>query len=248
LEDKFAINERNFGGTDMTGKMQKLCAAVIVATGLAAGRMATADITITDDPTGIQNPATGEYQYDVEVDPGSSTTEITAGDGFVLYDWPGLITTGPDAPTLTGLPFGISNLNIQQSLLGNYLNSPPGPSDSNTTPYTPNKVDNNLAFLGTTDAPNIENISFVYNGSGVANVANPTVGVLTLWSSFNGASATDNPNGANVSMDSSGAGEAMSYVGSNNTVPVPEPTTLSAVFGGAALLLSRRRSRSKASA
>jgi hypothetical protein len=223
----------------MNRKMQTWCAAVSVAVGLAGARFASADITVTDDPTGIQNPLTGEFQYNVEIDPGSSANEVVNGDGFVLYDWPGLITTGPDAPTLTGLPFSTSNLNIQQSLLGNYLSSPPGPSDSNSTPYTPNTVDVDASFVGS-DSASIENLSFVYNGSPVPNVSGPTVGVLTLWSSATGP--TDNSNGVNASMDSSGAGEALSYENGNNTVPVPEPATLSVIaIAGSALLVRRSR-------
>jgi hypothetical protein len=226
----------------MNGRMQKWCVALGLAVGLVGARVASADITIADYNA---DPSAGEYQYIVEIDPGSSANEIVNGDGFALYDWPGLETTGDNAPTLTGIPgLSIADFLVEQSKLGNYL-SAPNPSDTNTPPVTPNGVDNQYTNLGLTDNPNVENISFVYNGTPFPNVATSQIGILTLYSTN---SPADNPNGGDASVDSSGANESLSYVNDYNTVPVPEPATLGVLAGGAAMLLSGRRFRNKASA
>jgi hypothetical protein len=225
----------------MNRKMQNWCLAFALVTGLTGARMASADILIYDDSSGVQDSQTGEYQYDVELDPGSSATYMEPGDGFVLYDWPGLITTGPNVPTLTGLPFSISNFVIDQSLLGNFLNGPT-PSNSNTqASFTPNSVDTAAGFEGLHDSPNIENLSFVYNGPNVPNISNVTIGVLTLWSSDTGPTDTDGDS-VNASVDHSGAGESLSYIPDNETAPVPEPATFGLIAVAGSMLLSRRRS------
>jgi hypothetical protein len=223
------------------------------AVGLAGAKLACAEITIYDDPTGIQDAATGEYQYNVELtgnDP-SSSEFMGDGDGFVMYDFPGLVTSGPHAPTLTGLPFDMSVIQVEQSLLGNYLDAPPGPSATNVGPLSPNSVDNAIGpsnFLPADD-PGIENVSFVYDGSSpVANIGSSAdiVGVLTLWSTVAGPGASINLNGASDgAVDHSGAGTSQNFASDYNSVPVPEPASLATLGVVSLALFGGRRLRSQ---
>jgi hypothetical protein len=228
----------------VNSKLKGLLALGVV---LAGARIASADIIVTDGT--IQNPATGEYQYDVELVPGAL---LKAGDGLVIYDFPGLVTSGPNKPSLTGIP-GFT-FNVDQRPLGNDLSAL---SPSTSAFPTGNDVDAEVAALNfpgsgtstTADESTVNNVSIVYNGSSLGPTSDE-LGVLTLFSSVAGPGVTLNDLGATGSKDSSGPGSTPSSTeevdSGNVTVPVvPEPASL-AVLGAVGLILSSgsgRRSR-----
>ena len=218
-----------------------LIASGILITGAKISR---GDIIVSDLS---QNAVSGEYQYNVEVEPSST---LDPNDGFVIYDFPGLISggslssisagsltlTAPDSSTLD------YTFSLSQWLLGNSVYGLT-PSGSNTpVGYVPNRVDNDAALDGT-DSPSIENLSFVYNGSSVTTAATEDgghySGVLTLFTSIAGPSASVSDLGVFSSKDSSASDQ---YASGNVSVPVPEPTGV-VVLGTLAIALGVRRSR-----
>jgi hypothetical protein len=211
--------------------MEKVIPRTLVALGvlLAGARIGLADIIVTDDS---HNTLTGEFQYTVELATGA---KLVSGDGLVIYDFPDLVTSGPDAPTLVAntpagaATFAALTFNVDQSLLGNSL-SALSPSASNTVlGFVPNDADNS-AFPPGSDNPNVENVSIVYNGSSPLGPTADYLGTLTLYTSLTGPGVTVNVNGTTASKDSSGPGEIPSSDeetdSGNVTVPVPEPTSL----------------------
>jgi hypothetical protein len=206
---------------------------------LAGAKIASADIIVTDDD---QNTVTGEYQYDVELATGAL---LKPGDGLVIYDFPGLITTGPDAPTLTGLPGFSTNFSVVLSLTGNAILAPTS-SVNNNPPG--NNVDASVAALNslgppfstTADKALVTNVSIIYNGSSNLGPTADEVGVLTLYTTFNGPHATDNSDSATGSKDSSGPELTAEVDSGQVTVPVPEPATSVAGLGIAMIALSAR--------
>jgi PEP-CTERM motif len=227
----------------VNSKLKGLLALGVV---LAGARIASADIIVTDGAT--QDAASGKYEYNVELVPGAL---LKAGDGLVIYDFPGLVTSGPDAPSLTGIP-GFT-FSVDQRPLGNDL-SALSPS-TNAFP-TGNDVDAEVAALNfpgsgtstTADESSVNNVSIVYNGSSQLGPTGDELGVLTLFSSVAGPGVTLNDLGATGSKDSSGPGSTPSSTeevdSGNVTVPVvPEPASL-ALLGAVGLILgSGRRSR-----
>jgi hypothetical protein len=204
---------------------------------LVLGRMVSASIVVSDGA--IQDASTGEYQYNVELEAGSV---LKAGDGLVIDDFPGLITSGPNAPSLTTPGF---TFNTVQSLTGNDLKAP-SPSLNANPPG--NHVDFAIALVGgTADDATINNVSVVYNGAAQLGPTADELGVLTLYSSLAGPGITLNADSASGSKDSSGSGGSAVYDSGSITVPVPEPTSLGVLGMVGMILGSRRRvGRSKA--
>lgn len=131
----------------MIGKNLSLLGSLTVAVLLFGTQAARATFSIGNSSS---NPATGEYQYSISFVAASNGT-VNTGQGFVIYDFPDLITTGPDAWSLTGITgFGTANLNLTQQLTGNAIDP---------------ALNTQMASLGHVDNPSIENLSFAYNGS-----------------------------------------------------------------------------------
>jgi PEP-CTERM motif len=223
----------------MMRKTWKLTGILAFALVFAGAKRARADIVVTDDD---QDTVTGEYQYDVEL---TSGAYLKPGDGLVIYDFPGLITTGPDAPSLTGLPGFNTNFTVVQSLTGNAILAPTS-SVNNNPPG--NNVDASVAdlnslgppFSTTADKPLVTNVSIIYNGGSNLGPTADEVGVLTLYTTFKGPNATDNSDSATGSKDSSGPEFTAEVDSGQVTVPVPEPATSVAGLGMAMIALSAR--------
>jgi len=223
---------------DMIQVKSKLKGFLALGVMFAGARIGMADIIVSDPipSDGLtQSAATGEFQYDVELTP----ELVKAGDGLVIYDFPGLITSGPHAPALSIPGF---TFNVVQSLTGNGL-SASSPSLNANPPG--NQVDAALAGLGSTaDNPAINNVSIVYNGGGTLGPAADVLGVLTLYSSVAGAGVTLNPDSATGSKDSSGPVSSPTEIDSGLvTVPVPEPTCLGLLGAVGLIVGSGRRAR-----
>jgi hypothetical protein len=226
-------------GENRMSRAKYIVRIVLVAAGvlLAGAKTGVASITVTDGST--QNSLTGEFQYNVYLSNSGGAEDVKAGDGFTIYDFPGLITTGPFAPTLTVPGFTFT---VVQDLTGNGINAlaPPstlfGPSD--VAPYTPNQLDNEVALLGA-DNPGIENVSIVYNGA--SELVGAATGVLTLYTDLGSPSATIDTDSVAASKDSSGVNSDQVY-GGYVSAPVPEPIGFW-VIGILGLGLCLRRTR-----
>jgi len=176
-----------------------------------------------------QNTATGVYVYQVQLDPSADVQNPS--DGFVIYDFPGLIsaTLTPVTGSLTGADFTLnqtltSNTLTQSASVDSFASSV---ASSNSIPF---------------DNPNVENLSFDYTGS-----PNPFLGAavstLTLTTSVLGAD-TQSMYG---SIDHSGPDQVLapySIAANPVTVPVPEPTAVALLGIASASLLARRRRKS----
>ncbi|HTW93211.1 MAG TPA: hypothetical protein VMD30_00355, partial [Tepidisphaeraceae bacterium] len=148
---------------------EKMLMAIAVAAGigLLGGGNAMASWTIADLS---QDQSTGEYQYQVILSATTSQATVSTGDGFAIFDFPDLVTSGPDDWSLTGMPSGLtSNLVLVQQDSGNAINP---------------------AFNGiVTDNPSIPNLSFEYENSSpfVVPVDTQYTGTLTLYTTDTGA-------------------------------------------------------------
>ena len=185
---------------------------------LMGGRAALASWSISNLS---QDAATGEYQYTVEISATTTPATVNDGDGFVIYDFPDLVTSGPDDWSLTGLPAGLaSNLVLSQQDSGNAINP----------------LFNSLV----TDDPNIPNLSFEYDDATAFTVPDETeyTGTLTLYTSDTGPGVTTNTSGWAAAEDQTTGNQ---YFDGHVDVPVPEPTTLGLLaLVGSALLGGRR--------
>lgn len=150
-------------------------AALAVGMFLSGARLAKADTISLHDLS--QNVVTGVYTYTVTLD---SAANVQSNDGFVIYDFPQLVSW-----TLTG-GLTTSQFTLTQQLTGNSLNDA---SDLNA-----------LDAVLSHDNPSVENLSFGYAGPPVPFLG-ATTAVLTITSSLLG---TDTPTGFYASVDHSG--------------------------------------------
>lgn len=183
-------------------------------------------IEVTD---ATANPITGVYTYGVEI---TSSATLVTGDGFVIYDIPGLVSATLSLPTLpTGVFTG------SESLLGNAITDPTA-SATNTGPLVPNNVDIQAEILGgLVDNSTLENLSFVYNGPTIPS-GTEYDGTLTVTAL---PSVGTNTTAVVASKDSGSGGE---YDVSNVTVPSTitvvggAPVPLPASFWGGGMLMA----------
>jgi len=170
--------------------------------------------------------STGVFTYSVQLD---NAADLKPGDGFVIYDFPDLVSSSLTASvgSLTGSQFSLT-----QTLTSNVLTDS---SDVDSNGFVAALADG-LAF----DNPGTENLSFVYEGP-----PNPFVGsatsTLTLTSSITGSDTTS----VYGSVDHSGPSQSIPFSFSANsvTVPVPEPvSSLGLAVVGGVVAMRRRRS------
>jgi len=225
-------------------KNKKILAAALVAAALSGSRMVSAEtITVTNS---FQDPAIGEYQYLVTLD---GEAYVQHGDGFVLYDWGGLVTTGPDAPSfqlLTGPTGTFNNFAISQQLTGNGLTDAGG---STTAAAVANSSamqaasDNSIQF----DNNAVENITFSWSdGLYDARSTGPATAILTLYSTLLPSEAPSVYGSADRSGTTPGTsyGHAASSIFAPNYAPLPAGwmggTALFALVGLVRTIRSRR--------
>jgi len=227
-------------------KNKKMLAAALVAAALSGSRIVSADtITVTNS---FQNPAIGEYQYLVTLD---GEAYVQHGDGFVLYDWGGLVTAdgggqfAPKFQLLSG-PIGtFNNFSFSQQLTGNGLTDTGGSTTAALVADNSAKQaasDNSLVF----DASGVENVTFSWS-DGLYNAAStgPATAILTLYSTLLPSEAPSVYGSADRSGTSPGTsyGHAASSIFAPNYAPLP-----AAWMGGSALfalvgLVRKARSR-----
>ena len=199
-----------------------------VALLLFLARGARCDTIYVTDAT--QNTATGVFTYDVEV---TDTAVLDPGDGFVIYDIPGYISSSL-ALTLPSGSFAAST-----SLLGNAITDTSS-SATNVGPLVPNKVDSQADLLGgLVDDPNLINLSYIYSGPTIPK-GTEYDGVLTV----NALPSSGTEYTVVASKDSGGSGSNGELDVSTVTVPsVPNtgngnPAPLPASFWGGGTLLA----------
>ncbi len=209
----------------MIGNKLSLLGRMAVAILFFGTQAARATFSIANDSS---DPSTGEYQYSISFVAGSSGT-VNAGQGFVIYDFPDLITSGLLNWSLSDLTGFANNLTLSQQTTGNAI-SP-----------TLNTL---MSIEGHTDNPSIENLSFVYNSNApYSEPSGGATGILTLYTTDLNASL--NTIGASGAQDTQTG--AQNVINTITTPLVPEPTTLGLLgLTGLALLGGRRRFRKAA--
>jgi hypothetical protein len=214
--------------------------AVGMAGALALAASAVQANTITVENLS-QDKATGVYQYSITLD---SQADVNVGDGFVIYDFPGLTSWN-----ITGSG-GSGSLDSS----GNGVVST-GPIRLVETTTSNGLTDDNAAAIAQLDASNVAtdnglsldssvaNLSFVYQGppSIYTGTASATLTIDTSSTTVPGVSVY-------ASVDRSGTDPGVSYGTAEGTVLVPgglvpEPASVlsTLIFGGALTMRRRRR-------
>ncbi|HUB27168.1 MAG TPA: PEP-CTERM sorting domain-containing protein [Tepidisphaeraceae bacterium] len=216
-----------------------LAAGIAGALALAASSALANTITVENLS---QDKATGTYQYSITLD---SEAYVNPGDGFVIYDFPGLtswsITGTGGSGSLASSGTGTTStgpIRLVESATSNGL------TDANASTIadldaTTVALDNGLSLDST-----VENLSFVYSGppSIYTGAASATLTIDTSSTTVPGVSVY-------ASVDRSGTIPGTSYGTAEGTVlvpgglSVPEPASagIMLIVGGAMTLRRRRR-------
>jgi hypothetical protein len=215
-------------------------AAVGMSILFGSARLGLAD-TITLENL-YQNPSSGEYQYTVTLD---SQTYLKSGDGFVMYNFPDLVTTGPTAPTLSSAATPFNDFAFAYAT----YSSPP--ANALTDGNAPSDADTDATFTASEESIspfstlNVPNITFVYTGPDWYANGSMETATLTLYSEPGFASQST----VYASVDRSGTNPGVTYGFAQGTVDgpstnvLPEPTGLVILGMGAAGLLIKRRKK-----
>lgn len=190
-----------------------------------------------------QDTATGVYTYAITFD---SEAYVTSGDGFVLYDFPGLTSWSLSGSGGSGslnssgtLSSSTGPLKLTGSLTGDSLSDGSADTIANTDASII-AADNGLIF----DDPTVENLSFVWQGPPAIYTGSATA-VLTLDTSITNGD-TDS---VYASVDRSGTTPGTSYGTAEGTVfvpasgAIPEPSSGLLFLGGMTALGLRRRKK-----
>jgi hypothetical protein len=186
---------------------------------LLLGRFAWASITVHDLS---ENNFTGVYTYTVQLD---AAADLKSGDGFVIFDFPGLITY-----SITG-GLTTSQFTLTQTLTSNTL------TDSSSVDANGDvaALSNGLTF----DSSTIENLSFIYEGP-----PNPFLGAATATLSVTSSVLGGETTSVYASVDHSGPSQSIPYSFSANPVDVPvsvpEPVSSLGAAALAAIWAMRR--------
>ncbi|HTV48353.1 MAG TPA: PEP-CTERM sorting domain-containing protein [Phycisphaerae bacterium] len=240
-------------------------AAVGVSLLLGSTRASLAD-TITLQNLS-HNDATGEYQYTITLDP---EAYVQNGDGFVIYNFPNLVTTGPDVPTITPavsdssaadaafgrLAYYSYGTYTNPSLPANYLYDQKAAKDADYDAADA-AYQNSLTASPPASFPpptpsyvlDVPNVTFYYNDpSGddtfVGDGTDTEIATLTLYTIPGSTTQTS----VYASVDRSGTSDGTSYGLADGTIatPVPEPSSIGLLaLGAVGLLRKRRNSASK---
>jgi hypothetical protein len=199
-------------------------AAAVIAALFVIARTSLADTITLHDLS--HNTATGEYDYTATLDPDA---DVQTGDGFVIYDFPGMSSSS----------YNVSGSGSGASLVFNLIPAFTPTSNTLTQSSSVDSISSSDASINGIpfDNPAIPNVTFVYNGSTVTGAGTLT---FQLFSSFKGSSTLS----VYGSEDHSGPNQSHPYSFATNpiTVPVPEPSALLLLTAGAiGLLLARQR-------
>jgi hypothetical protein len=180
---------------------------------LLAARAGFADTITVHDLTA--NTATGVFTYAVQLD---AAANVQKGDGFVIYDFPGLVSA-----TLSG-GLSMSQFTMTSSLTSNGLSQ----VNSVNANADVAAISNGLPF----DNATIPNLTFRYSSS--TPFLGATMATLTLTSSIHGG-ITDS---VFASEDHSGPNTNIPFSYSANAIEVPATSAPapSASVGGAVLI------------
>ncbi|HTW93212.1 MAG TPA: hypothetical protein VMD30_00360 [Tepidisphaeraceae bacterium] len=204
---------------------------------LGFSRSARCDtIEVTD---GSADPATGVYTYGVEL---TTTAVVNSGDGFVIYDIPGYMSSSLSISLPTG------SFVASTSLLGNAVTDTASSATNDPATFTPNTLDTDAELLGAFDVPPITvnvdnpaltNLSYVYSGATI-DTGVDYLGTLTVDAAPSSGTSTT----LVASKDSGGSGSNGEVDVSTVTVPGSpnvgngNPAPLPASFWGGGTLLA----------
>jgi hypothetical protein len=220
------------------GNAISLWAAVTGVALLSSGVSLAKTITVQNLS---QDTATGVYTYAVTFD---SEAYVAGGDGFVIYDFPGLTSW-----TLSGSG-GSGSLNSSGT-----LTTSTGPLKLTSTDTGDALTDGNAELIANTDAslvatdngvtfddPAVPNLSFLWQGPPTIYTGSATA-VLTLDTSVTNGD-TDS---VDATVDRSGTTPGTSYGTAEGTIfvpasgAVPEPTSGILILSGGLIALTARR-------
>jgi len=217
-----------------------ILATVLLACALSISSSVKGDtITLAD---GTQNTMAGIYTYQVTF---SKTSEISNGNGFVIYDFPDVMLSGTTFAWSAGALATFATDSItpgtfspQVSLSYNYVSSAANSISASAPSGPANGLDNFLTgVLKGTDNPLVDNLSFTYSGTPFSDLGIPLSATITVQTGIAGSGATTS-NGNWVSLDD-GGGE---FGGNVVTVAAPgfgsSPVPLPATFAGGGMLIT----------
>lgn len=220
------------------GNAISLCTAVASVAFLFSGVSLAKTITVQNVS---QDTTTGVYTYAVTFD---SEAYVAGGDGFVLYDFPGLTSWSLSGTGASGsldssgtLTSSTGPMKLTSTDTGDALSDGSAEAVANTDASII-AADNGLIF----DDPTVDNLSFIWQGPPAIYTGSATA-ILTLDTSLTDGD-TDS---VYASVDRSGTTPGTSYGTAEGTVfvpasgAIPEPTSTGILIVGAIGLIARRR-------